>query len=29
MNIGDLIKIYEAKKAQYGSEAYRYIYRMF
>jgi len=25
MNIGDLIKIYEAKKAQYGSEAYRYI----
>jgi len=25
MNIGDLIKIYEAKKAQYGPEAYRYI----
>ena len=25
MNIGDLIKIYEVKKAQYGSEAYRYI----
>jgi len=25
MNINDLIKIYEAKKAQYGPEAYRYI----
>jgi len=25
MNIGDLIKIYEAKKAQYGPEAYKYI----
>ena len=25
MNIGDLIKIYEAKKAQYGPEAYRHI----
>jgi len=25
MNIEDLIKIYEAKKAQYGTEAYRYI----
>ena len=25
MDIGDLIKIYEAKKAQYGPEAYRYI----
>ena len=25
MNIGDLIKIYEAKKAQYGPDAYKYI----
>lgn len=25
MNIGDLIKIYEAKKAKYGAEAYRHV----